>query len=270
MYEKQIKDLKLKKKDVLENFEILDSNLKRGAISAAEYFKEYDEQKALLTKIKSKIKELEYKKEQGLEPIKEKDHITGFEDIIEDGEEEKKVSLKDKIKSYIPKGLKLKSGASSSISDEEREINKVLEGKSSFDSVTLRKFKFFHEKKIEVDEHPNFLHLTLRSFLEDLGYKIIKMKKPLAEIMEINQEKSRINEYSGYLVGIKKSSLTDSNETLSIFFRHEGICSIFFDGKRLITQTKTQISIAGNSKSIDDGELEKDVKTIFEKTNSFT
>ncbi len=270
MYEKQLKDLKLKKKDVIDNFEILDRNLKRGAISAAEYFQEFDEQKALLAKINKKIKELELRKEQGLEPIEVKGQITGFDDIIEEWGVEKKTSIKDKIKSYIPKGLKLKSETDSSITEEDKDIKKVLEKTPSFDTLTLRKFKFFHEKKIEVQEHPNFLHLTLRSFLEDLGYKTIKMKKPLAETIEVDQEKSRISEYNGYLVGLKNSRSTDSSETLSIFILHEGICSIFFDGKQLITQTKTQISMAGNANNLDDGELEKDINAFNEKLNSFS
>ncbi|MFX0133103.1 MAG: hypothetical protein ACFFDN_05605 [Candidatus Hodarchaeota archaeon] len=294
MYGKQIKDLKLKKKDVLENMEILDRNLKRGAISAAEYFQEFDQQKALLTKIKNKIKELEIKREQDIELAKkediklskkedielvkkedlvknEQDQIIELENSIEDKEEKKDISLKEKIKSFLPKGLKFpKMGANSSLSEKEREITKIFTKKPSLDSVTLRELKFFHEKKIELNDHPNLIHLTLRNFLEELGYKIIKMKKPLDEMIELNQEKSRINEYFGYLVGVKKSTLSDSDENLSIFIRHEGICSIFYDGKRVNTQTKTQISIAGNSNTDDDGVLEKDINSIIEKLDSFS
>ncbi|MFX1451932.1 MAG: hypothetical protein ACFFCM_13885, partial [Promethearchaeota archaeon] len=273
-----IKDLKLKKKDVLENIEKLDSNLKRGAITAGEYFQEFDQQKALLKKINNRIKELELKSEESIEQhkvedveIKAEEQLIELEKEFENDEEKQDISLKEKIKSFLPKGLKFpKIGISSSSSDEEKEILKDFQKKTSIDSVTLREFKFFHEKKIAVNEHPNFIHLTLRNFLEDLGYKIIKIKKPLAEMIEVNREKSRINEYAGYLVGVKNSQLSDSNESLSIFIRNEGICSIYFDGKQLVTETKTQISMAGNSNNNDDEELEKDINTVFEKMDSFS
>jgi len=271
LIDNEIKKLKLKKKEVLHNIEILDKKMKKGKIGSTDYFKQFDEQKELLRKIKLKIQELEEIKKHKGETIKTiEPELTPEEEIFsisELGEKKstegdleettKDMSLSDKIKSHLPNlpNLKLKIGAFSSKKDPSRNIEKG----------NLRNFKFFHENRLTLNDHPNFIHLAVRDFMEDLGYKILKIKKPLPEMIEIEQGKSKIIENSGYLVGVKLTNSADSQDTLSIFVKQEGICTIFFDGQGVVTNTRAQISLAGNSKPDHDDELEKDILKINEK-----
>jgi hypothetical protein len=266
----EIKKLKQKKKEILKQIELLDKRMKRGKIGSTEYFKEFDNQKALLVKINNKIAELEeYKKQRAtedrgiIEPIES-------EDLMEIQKEEEEVteevdrgfSLSDKIKSHLPHlpELKIKMGGNALKTDVPRNI----------DGTTLRNFKFFHENRLSLKEHPNFIHLAIRDFLEGLGYKVMKIKKPLPEMIELEQGKSIITEIFGYLIGVKKLGAAEEENILSIFIRQEGICTIFFDGHGVTTSTKAQISLAGNTKSPRDEELEKDIIRLNDKIMNFT
>ncbi|MHA1383378.1 MAG: hypothetical protein ACTSR3_06450 [Candidatus Helarchaeota archaeon] len=276
MIDDEIKKLKLKKKEVLHNIEILDKKMKKGKIGATDYFQQFDEQKELLRKIKLKIQELEDLKRQGGEKIKHvepeftpEEEVFGISELEKKGadkedleDDTKELSLSDKIKAHLPNlpNLKLKIGGLSSKKDSSRNIEKG----------NLRNFKFFHENRLTLNDHPNFIHLAIRDFMEELGYKILKIKKPLPEMIEIEQGKSKIIEISGYLVGVKLLNSSDSQDTLSIFIKQEGICTIFFDGQGVVTNTKAQISLAGKSNPDYDNELEKDILKINEKIKTIS
>jgi len=266
----------MKKKEVLHNIELLDKKMKKGKIDSTKYFTEFDNQKLILKQIKQKIQELEEIKKQKHEKIKPIEvDITPEDQILNLGDTEefklnygkmleaeteaeiKQPSLKDKIKKYLPNlpDLKLKIGTA--FSETEPEMKKE----------NLRNFKFFNECSLKLDEHPNFIHLAIRDYLEDLGYKVLKIKKPLPEMVEIEQGKSRIIENSGFLVGVKIINSKNTEDSLSIFVKQEGICTIFFDGQGVITQMKVKISLAGKSQSINDDVLESDIKKLSEKIN---
>lgn len=273
----ELKKLKNQRKEIIKDIEILERKMRRGLISANEYFQEFDNKKNILTKIKQRIQQLELGKVHGIKLNNEielqtenNNQLINSKEILDKKEIEKGLTFSEKIKSHITKGLKSRMELNSAEVELNKtaDMEKLKDNKQTFDLEALRKLKFFQEKRLTSEEHPNFIHLKLRNILEELGYKIIKLIKPLPESIELEQVKFKVFDFIGYLTGNKTSS-TNSEETISIIIQQEGICSIVFDGQRVTIQTRAQISMAGNSSPANEKELEKDINIVSEKLSIF-